>query len=49
MKDKPPVCNKCKSSFVYVTKEEIVCRRCGNREKIKTPENQARQNKNEIC
>jgi DNA-directed RNA polymerase subunit RPC12/RpoP len=27
-------CKKCNSYFTYRTKEEIVCRHCGHREKI---------------
>jgi len=26
-------CSKCGSRFIYTTKDEIVCRRCGYREK----------------
>ena len=32
---KKPKCNECNSGQVYFNKNEIVCRRCGNREKIK--------------
>jgi uncharacterized Zn ribbon protein len=26
---KRPVCERCKSGYVYITKKKIVCRRCG--------------------
>ena len=36
MKQKQPLCEQCKSAFVYVTSKETVCRRCGHRTKNKT-------------
>ena len=28
-KNKRPLCSKCGSGYIYITKSKIVCRRCG--------------------
>jgi len=35
MESKKIICKKCKSPYTYTTLKEVVCRKCGNREKIK--------------
>ncbi len=29
-KNSRPVCKKCSSGYIYITKKKIVCRRCGH-------------------
>lgn len=35
---KRPICDKCESANVYVTKDSIICRRCGYKKKMKEKE-----------